>query len=77
MREVIDDGVTGVVFASEEEMADGLDRVFALDRARVRERGVERYGAMRMVDEYIEIYQRLVDEDRSVPATTAATEERR
>ena len=65
VREVIDDGVTGVVFRSEDEMASGLSRVFALDRRRVRERGVERYGAMRMVDEYVEVYRRLVDEPRA------------
>jgi glycosyltransferase involved in cell wall biosynthesis len=75
VREVIDDGVTGVVFSSEADMADGLSRVFALDRARVRERGVQRYGAMRMVDEYVEIYQRLIDEDRALPAGSAATKE--
>ena len=65
VREVIDDGVTGIVFAGEDEMASGLSRVLALDRRRVRERGVERYGAMRMVDEYVEVYRRLVDEHRA------------
>ena len=61
VREVVDDGVTGIVFDSEDAMVDGLPRVFALDRRRVRDRGVARFGAMRMVDEYGAVYQRLVD----------------
>ena len=62
VREVIDDGVTGIVFENEEAMAAGLDRVFALDRRRVHQRGVERFGTMRMVDEYVEVYRRLLDQ---------------
>lgn len=61
VREVIDDGATGLVFPDERAMAEGLDRVFALDRGAVRRRGVERFGAIRMVDEYVEIYERLID----------------
>jgi hypothetical protein len=45
-------------------MCDGLPRVFALDRQRVRDHGIARFGAMRMVDEYIEVYQRLVEAHR-------------
>ena len=41
---------------------EGLPRVFALDRSRVRERGIERFGAMRMVDEYIAVYERLLEQ---------------
>jgi glycosyltransferase involved in cell wall biosynthesis len=59
VREVIDDGVTGFIFDTEAEMAEGLSRVFALDRRRVRDRGVARFGAMRMVDEYAAIYEHL------------------
>ena len=59
VREVVDDGVTGVVFADEHAMATGLDRVFALDRRAVRERAVARFGVERMVDEYIAVYERL------------------
>jgi glycosyltransferase involved in cell wall biosynthesis len=72
VREVIDDGLTGVVFENEEAMAAGLSRVFALDRRMVRERGVARYGAMRMVDEYIAVYERLVEAHRRGRRATAA-----
>jgi glycosyltransferase involved in cell wall biosynthesis len=61
VREVVEDGVTGIVFENEASMQEGLPRVFALDRQRVRERGIARFGAMRMVDEYIAVYDRLVE----------------
>src|SRR5438093_97497 len=53
VREVVDDGVTGMVFADLEQMVNELPRLFDLDRRRVRERAVARFGAARMVDEYI------------------------
>jgi glycosyltransferase involved in cell wall biosynthesis len=65
VREIVDDGVTGVVFDDLDEMAQGLNRVFALDRRRVRDQAVRRFGADRMVDEYISVYQRLVKERRA------------
>jgi glycosyltransferase involved in cell wall biosynthesis len=61
VREVVDDGVTGIVFEDMEQMANELPRVFNLDRRRVRERGVARFGAARMVDEYIGVYSRIVE----------------
>jgi len=45
-------------------MANELARVFDLDRRRVRERGVARFGSARMVDEYVEVYRHLVDAHR-------------
>ena len=56
VREVVDDGVTGIIFESEEELTAGLPRVFALDRRRVRERAVARFGVDRMVGEYESVY---------------------
>jgi glycosyltransferase involved in cell wall biosynthesis len=72
VREVVEDGITGIVFGSEDAMAAGLSRVFALDRRRVRDRGVARYGAMRMVDEYIAVYERLVSEHADTFAVAGA-----
>jgi glycosyltransferase involved in cell wall biosynthesis len=60
VREVVDDGVTGRVFGTLDEMAAGLKSVFALDRRRIRERAVERFGVPRMVNEYIAIYERII-----------------
>jgi glycosyltransferase involved in cell wall biosynthesis len=61
VREVVDDGVTGIVFSDLEQMANDLPRVFDLDRRRVRERAVARFGAARMVDEYVNVYRRIIE----------------
>ncbi len=60
VREVVDEGVTGRIFESVEDLAAGLPAVFALDRRRVRERAVARFGVERMVTEYEAVYRQLV-----------------
>ena len=65
VREVVDDGITGAVFGTLDEMTDGLDRVFALDRRRVRQHAVARFGIDRMVDEYVAVYRRIIETRRS------------
>ena len=64
VREVVDDGVTGRVFDNLEQMVNDLPRIFDLDRRRVHTRAVERFGAARMVDEYIQVYRRIVERHR-------------
>jgi glycosyltransferase involved in cell wall biosynthesis len=64
VREVVDEGVTGLVFADLAAMTRGLSRVFALDRRRVRERAVEKFGVRRMVDEYVAVYRHIVEAHR-------------
>jgi glycosyltransferase involved in cell wall biosynthesis len=61
VREVVDEGVTGMIFEDLEQMVNDLPRVFNLDRRRVHERAVARFGSGRMVDEYIAVYQRIVE----------------
>ena len=68
VREVVDDGVTGIIFDSVDQMAGGLARVFALDRRRVRERAVARFGVDRMVAEYEAVYRQLVSSWAEGPA---------
>ena len=65
VREVVDEGVTGMIFGDLEQMVNGLPRVFDLDRRRVCERAVARFGAARMVDEYAGVYTRLVEARRA------------
>jgi len=65
VREVVDDGETGVVFENLEQMANELPRVFDLDRRLVRNRAVARFGVARMVDEYVAIYRRIVEAHRA------------
>jgi glycosyltransferase involved in cell wall biosynthesis len=63
--EVVDEGVTGLIFSDLEEMVRGLPRVFDLDRRRVHERAVARFGTARMVDEYFAVYTRIVEAHRA------------
>jgi len=65
VREVVDQGVTGLVFDDLEQMVNDLPRVFSLDRRRVHERAVARFGAARMVEEYVAVYSRLVEAPRA------------
>src|SRR5205823_7463755 len=65
VREIVDDGVTGLVFQTLEEMSTDLHRVLALDRRHVHERAVARFGVERMVDEYVAVYKRLVEAHRA------------
>jgi glycosyltransferase involved in cell wall biosynthesis len=68
VREMVEDGVTGIVFRDLEQMVEGLPAVFALDRRRVRARAVDRFGVNRMTDEYVAVYRQLVDAHRGGPA---------
>jgi glycosyltransferase involved in cell wall biosynthesis len=61
VREVVDDGVTGVIYNDLEAMIAGLPRTLSLDRQRVRELAVQRFGIYRMVDQYVEVYRRIID----------------
>jgi len=65
VREIVDDGVTGIVFENLDQMVDGLPRVFALDRPRVRQQAVARFGVERMVREYAAVYQKIVEGHRA------------
>jgi glycosyltransferase involved in cell wall biosynthesis len=60
VREVVDDGVTGRVFDDLEAMIAGLPSVFALDRHAVRRHAVARFDVERMVDGYLEVYERVL-----------------
>jgi glycosyltransferase involved in cell wall biosynthesis len=65
VREVVDEGITGLIFNDLEEMTRGLPRVFDLDRRRVHDQAVARFGTRRMVDEYIAVYKRIVEAHRA------------
>ena len=67
VREVVEDGVTGIVYQELDAMVSGLGRALALDRRTVRERAVARFGVGRMVGEYEAIYRRLVAAARGAP----------
>ena len=60
VREVVEDGVTGIIFDDCDQMVSDIQRVCALDRQRVRAHAVARFGVGRMVDEYIGVYRRVI-----------------
>ena len=60
--ELIDHETTGFLCRDEAEMAEALLRVDEIDRAECRRAFEERFTAERMTEEYVEIYQQLVQE---------------
>jgi len=65
VREVVDDGVTGIVFDDLAQMVSELPRVFDLDRRRVRAHALARFGIERMVDGYLSVYTRVIEAHRA------------
>jgi glycosyltransferase involved in cell wall biosynthesis len=65
VREVVDEGVTGLIFSNLGDMVEQLPNAFSLDRRRIRERAVERFGVDRMVNEYEAVYERIIASKRS------------
>ena len=61
VREVVDEGVTGMVFSDLDRWSTDFRACSRLDRRRVRERAVARFGVERMVNEYVAVYQRIVE----------------
>lgn len=60
VREVVEHGVTGGVFADEAAMTAGLEAVMALDRRRIHEQAVARFGVMPMVDGYVRAFRSII-----------------
>ena len=58
--EVIEDGVTGKVVASEEEAVAALPAILSYDRPAVRQRFEERFTATRMAKDYVSTYRQLL-----------------
>jgi glycosyltransferase involved in cell wall biosynthesis len=56
MPEVIDEGVTGHLVHTVEQAVDAVARVAAIDRAGCRARARQRFGADRMVTDYLAVY---------------------
>lgn len=59
MPEVVDSGVTGFLAHDPEAAVIAVERAVALDRRAVRARAERRFGADRMVDDYLRLYRRL------------------
>jgi glycosyltransferase involved in cell wall biosynthesis len=64
--EVIDDGVTGIIVGDHLQMPEALPRADALDTQRMRAAVRERFAPERMVQNYLDAYQRAIELDQSV-----------
>lgn len=60
--EIVEDGVTGGVFESLDDLVEGLPTVMALDRAAVRARALERFGPDRMVAAHLDVYAHAIEQ---------------
>ena len=63
MPEVIEDGVTGFIRDTEDELVDVLGRIADLDRARCRAEAERRFSPAAMADAYERVYARIVAHD--------------
>jgi glycosyltransferase involved in cell wall biosynthesis len=64
MAEVVDEGVTGFLVDDADQAAAAVDRVATIDRARCRDQARRRFGADRMVDDYLRIYREVLGRER-------------
>ena len=60
MPEIVDEGVTGYLVSDARAAVPAVDAAALLDRVRCRERAVARYGAARMVSDYLDVYAGVV-----------------
>jgi glycosyltransferase involved in cell wall biosynthesis len=60
MRELIDDGATGMIVADLDAATEAVTQVGELDRTAIRATSVNRFGRDRMVDEYVAVYERVL-----------------
>jgi glycosyltransferase involved in cell wall biosynthesis len=65
MPELIRDAENGVLVGSTEDAVRAVPVAAVLDRATVRASVERRFDVMRMVDEYIEVYRRVVERHRT------------
>jgi glycosyltransferase involved in cell wall biosynthesis len=59
MPEVVDEGVTGFLVTGLDAAVAAVERAVHLDRAAVRARALSRFGADRMVENYLRAYRLL------------------
>ena len=60
--EIIDPGVTGLIVNSMDEAVRMLPKVMSLDRRAVRRRFEQRFSAIRMAQDYLQIYRSLLQQ---------------
>jgi glycosyltransferase involved in cell wall biosynthesis len=64
VREVIEEGVTGMVVEDVEQAVAALPRLLQLPRSEVRRAVEQRFSLARMARDYVDLYRRLISEAR-------------
>ncbi len=59
--EIVDDGITGFLVHNAEEAAEAVEGIGAIERRSCRRRFEERFSARRMSEDYLALYERLVN----------------
>jgi glycosyltransferase involved in cell wall biosynthesis len=72
LTETIEDGVDGFLIDDLTEAALAVELVGDLDRATIRRRALERFSPARMVDQYEQVYRRLIEGQRRSGRSEAA-----
>jgi len=73
VEEVVDFGKTGFYADSMQALSSLVPRALSLDRRAVRDGARERFGHERMVDEYLQAYEEILQASRNgLPALTPA-----
>jgi glycosyltransferase involved in cell wall biosynthesis len=72
VAEVVEDGVTGFVVEPDAGVS-AIQRIGSLDRRQVRARFEQRFTARRMAEDYVRIYEKVIEEaeQRSIEARTS------
>jgi glycosyltransferase involved in cell wall biosynthesis len=65
--EVIEDGVTGYVVESVDQMGEALDRLDAISPEACRKRAEDHFDVPRMADDYLAAYQRILETPSEPP----------
>jgi glycosyltransferase involved in cell wall biosynthesis len=71
--EVVDDGETGFICDSLEEMVLAIRRLDEIDRTACRRHADERFSSQRMAEDYEAVYQKLLQPDTTVPVAPPRT----
>ncbi len=74
--EVIEDGVTGFICSSEEEMIAAVGRLGEIDRARCRTEAERRFSPVAMARAYERLYESLLRQSRTVDQLTPSVDGR-
>lgn len=69
MPELIENGKNGFIVENVEEAVTALGKISEIDRQCCRQTVEERFSVERMVDDYIKVYQQIIDENKEQKAS--------